>query len=279
MKITGATRLFAIIGDPIAQVKSPEVHTARFAAAGLDAVMVPMHVPADGFDDIVPALKGIANVDGIIVTVPFKTRILAHLDNLGASAQAVGAVNAMRRESDGSWSGDIFDGIGFVRGAQQRGHRLQGRRVTLFGAGGAGSAVACALADAGVAAIDVIDAIPAKAGALADRLAKHFPACASREAESVHADRDMIVNASPVGMHAHDGLPGDIAQLAPDVLVGDVVIVSSPTALIRMARAAGCPCVEGRDMLEGQVEALLAFFRVPAGGANAAAAHGPPPSP
>lgn len=279
MSITGATRLFGIIGDPIAQVKSPELYTARFAAAGLDAVMVPMHVPADRFDDIVPALMRIANLDGIIVTVPFKTRILPHLDKLGPSAQAVGAVNAMRREPDGSWFGDIFDGIGFVRGAQQRGHRLQGRRVTLFGAGGAGSAVACALADAGVAAIDVIDAIPAKAGALADRLAKHFPACASREAEAIHSDRDMIVNASPVGMHAHDGLPGDIGRLTPDVLVGDVVIVSSRTALIRMAQAAGCPWVEGRDMLGGQVDALLAFFRVPASVTDAAAAPRAHPTP
>lgn len=276
MPITGATRLYAIIGDPIAQVKSPELYTARFAAAGLDAVMVPMHVPAARFDAIVPALMDVANLDGIIVTVPFKSRILAHVSRLGPSAGAVGAVNAMRREADGTWSADIFDGVGFVRGALQRGYRLAGRRLTLFGAGGAGSAVACALAEAGVAAIDVIDAVPDKARMLAERLSLHFPACVATAADAVRPDRDMIVNASPVGMHPADGLPGAVGALGPAILVGDVVIAPASTPLIRHAEAAGSPVVEGRDMLNGQVEALLGFFRVPS---NAAAAHPAPGHP
>ena len=75
-RITGATRLYAIIGDPIAQVRSPEVFTERFAAAGMDAVLVPVHVPRDRFDAIVPALMALGNLDGLLVTVPFKARMV-----------------------------------------------------------------------------------------------------------------------------------------------------------------------------------------------------------
>ena len=163
MTITGRTRLYAIIGDPIAQVRSPQVYTERFAAAGIDAVLIPAHVPADRFDTIIPALLGLANLDGLLVTVPFKTRIVSFADRLGPTAEAVGAVNALRREADGSWSADMFDGIGFVRAAERKGQRLQGRKVALFGAGGAGSAIACALARASVASIDIIDTDAARA--------------------------------------------------------------------------------------------------------------------
>ena len=260
IKITGATRLYCIIGDPIAQVRSPETFTARFAAAGIDAVLVPVHVPSAKFDTIVPGLLAIGNLDGVLVTVPHKARMGRFADRLGATAQAIGAINALRREADGSWSGDMFDGIGFVRGAQRQGERLKGRRVALFGAGGAGSAIAFALADAGVAAIDIIDTDAAKAGSLADKLRPLFRQCRLEVAEAVPEGIDMVVNASPVGMGAQDGLPGPVRALDRSVLVGDVVIRESPTALIRLAMDRGCRWVDGRDMHGGQIDAIVAFF-------------------
>ncbi len=258
--VTGATRLYAIVGDPVAQVRSPGVFTERFAANGIDAVLVPAHVPADRFDAVVPALLGVGNLDGLLVTVPFKARMLRFADRLGAAAKGVGALNALRRESDGSWSGDMFDGAGFVRGAERKGEHVRGRRVALFGAGGAGSAIAFALADAGVRSIDVIDTAQGRAEALVDRLRGVFPGCALAPAERAPADVDMVVNASPVGMQPGDGMPGEIGPLAPATLVGDVVIADSPTPLIRHAMRCGCRFVEGRDMLAGQVDAILAFF-------------------
>ena len=260
MKITGTTRLYAIVGDPIAQVRSPQVFTERFASEDVDAVMIPIHVRAERFDEVMPALFALGNLDGVLVTVPFKTRMTAFAHRLGASARAVGAVNALRREADGSWSGDMFDGIGFVRGALRKGARLKGRRVSLFGAGGAGSAIASALADAGVATIHVIDVDRARAEALVDRLRTNFSASTFDVADAVSSGVDMIVNASPVGMRPDDPMPGTIGKLAPETLVGDVVIVDPPTALIRHARACGCSYVDGRDMHGGQVEAISGFF-------------------
>jgi shikimate dehydrogenase len=216
ISIKGATRLYPIIGDPIAQVRSPEVFSARFAAAGVPAICIPVHVPAERFDAIVPALLALGNVDGLIATVPFKPRMLPFADRLGRAAQTVGALNALRRERDGSWSGDMFDGMGFIHGAQKKGERLAGRRVALFGAGGAGSAIACGLAEAGVQSIAVIDQDTAKAEAVAGRLARAFPKCAVSAARALPSAFDMVVNASPVGMKPGDGLPGRSGASIPE---------------------------------------------------------------
>lgn len=260
MTIKGTTRLYAIIGDPIAQVRSPQLYTDRFTAAGIDAVLVPVHVPADRFDTIVPALLAVGNLDGFLVTVPFKARMLPFAQRLGATAQTVGAVNAFRREADGSWTADMFDGLGFVRGAERKGERVRGRNVALFGAGGAGSAIAYALAQADVASIDIIDTEPGKADVLVAKLRPALTRCAFAVAHAVRSGIDMVVNASPVGMRHGDGLPGPVAPLAPGTLVGDVVISEAPTPIIQLAIEHGCRWVDGRDLLAGQVDALSAFF-------------------
>ncbi|HKE38709.1 MAG TPA: ThiF family adenylyltransferase [Casimicrobiaceae bacterium] len=268
LKITGATRLYAIIGDPIAQVRSPESFSERFAATGIDAILVPAHVPARSFDTIVPALLELGNLDGVLVTIPFKARMVAFAQRLGVTAKTVGAVNALRREADGSWTGDMFDGIGFVRGAELKGERIRDRRVALFGAGGAGSAIACALADARVKSIDIIDTDATKASVLVDKLKRAFPECASTASNLVPHNVDMIVNASPVGMRPDDGLPADVGPLDPSTLVGDVVITPTPTAIIRHAMRFGCHWVDGRDMHGGQIDAITAFFASASGAAD-----------
>ena len=260
IRITGATRLYAILGDPIAQVRSPQTFSARFADAGIDAVLVPWHVPRERFDALVPALLSLANLDGVLVTEPFEARMAAFASRLGTTDRCIGAVNALRREADGSWTGDMFDGLGFVRGAEAKGERVRGRRVALFGAGGAGSAIACALAEAGVESIDVIDVDRAKAEALVRRLKDAFPRCALATASGVRSGAGLIVNASPVGMRTGDELPGEIPPLDPGTLVGDVVITDAPTPIIRHAMRCGCRWVDGRDMLGGQADAIMAFF-------------------
>ena len=204
--INGATRLYAIIGDPIAQVKSPQVLNPRFAAAGLNAVLVPVHIRPELFDATVGGLMAIANLDGIIATVPYKARIMPFIGNALPMAAKVGAANALRREADGSWSGDMFDGRGLIRGLRDAGIPLGGRRVMLAGAGGAGSAVAVALADSGAAAMTIFDVDAGKVEALAARVAIAYPACDVRAGPVQIPGHDMLVNATPIGMAPGDGL-------------------------------------------------------------------------
>jgi shikimate dehydrogenase len=275
--VKGTTRLYAIVGDPIAQVRSPETFTARFAESNHDAILVPAWIPAARFEGTLSGLMGLENLDGVLFTVPFKVRATRFATRLGDAARAVGALNALRREADGSWTGDMFDGVGFIRGAENKGARVRGRRVALFGAGGAGSAIAHALGVAGVQSIDIVDPMNDRAATLASRLQPLLPDCRFATAERVPGDADMIVNASPVGMRDGDGMPADLGTLPRETLVGDVVIADAPTPLVRHAMACGCEWVDGRAMLAGQVDAIMAFLG-PRLRANASAARSPEPS-
>jgi shikimate dehydrogenase len=260
--VDGTTRLYGIIGDPIAQVKSPEAMTARFRAARRNAILVPFHVPAARFDETMRGIMALANLDGLIVTIPYKARVLPYVDLVLPTGRQAGAINAMRREPDGRWTGDMFDGRGLVRGLRAQGHAPEGRRVMLIGAGGAGSAVACALAEAGAAAITLFDLEEERARSLAARVAAAYPACAVRAAPPTAAGHDTLVNATPIGMAPDDGLPAELGRLDPRLLVVDIIIKPEATPLLRHARASGCRTVDGRVMLEGQAEEVARFFGI-----------------
>ena len=138
MNIDGATRLYAIIGDPVAQVRSPSVYTAHFARHDMPAVMFAAQASRDSFDTAMRGLMSLGNLDGLLITSPHKADALAFADRLSTRAQIVGAINALRREPDGSWTGDMFDGVGFVSAAQKV-MPVEAKRVLLFGCGGAGA--------------------------------------------------------------------------------------------------------------------------------------------
>jgi shikimate dehydrogenase len=260
--IEGATRLYVIIGDPVAQVKSPGVYNAKFAAAGMNTVFVPAHVPSDGFGETMRGMMRLGNLDGLMITVPFKSRIMPLVDRVLPMGAKVGAINAARRERDGTWTGDMFDGTGLIRGLKNRSIGMEGRRVMLVGAGGAGSAVAIAVADAGAAAVTVHDADAGKAALVAARVAQYYPACAASHGPVNFADHDTFINATPIGMTPGDGTPVPVGGLRPDMLVIDVIMKPETTPLMAHARALGCTVVGGKAMLEGQAEQVAEFYRI-----------------
>ncbi|MBV9568460.1 MAG: shikimate dehydrogenase [Hyphomicrobiales bacterium] len=260
--IDGATRLLGIVGDPIEQVKSPLVFNPRFKAAGVNAVLVPFHVPADAFEPSLRGLMALGNLDGLIVTVPYKTRALSLVDEVLPTGRNVGAINAIRREKDGRWTGDMFDGRGLVRGLAAENISIAGRRTMLIGAGGAGSAVAFAFAEAGAAALTIHDIDATKAQSLVARLQKAFPACLARTGAPQAAGHDVIINATPIGMAEGEGLPAPLGWLEASQLVIDVIAKPEVTPLLAEARARGCRTVGGKAMLDGQVAELEKFFRI-----------------
>lgn len=141
--VDGATRIYGIIGNPIAQVKSPAIFTERFRALGKNAVMVPLHTRREDFETCLCGLKSLANLEGMLVTIPFKDAVMNHVDTVLPAAKRIGAMNALRREENGTWSGDMFDGVGFLGGLRSSGLDPKGLSVMLIGAGGAGSARRC----------------------------------------------------------------------------------------------------------------------------------------
>ncbi len=262
LPVSGRTRLFAVLGDPIAQAKAPALLNPLFAASGVDAVLVPVHAPADRLDEIVRGLKAVANLDGLLVTVPHKLAMCGHADELSTAAALLGSTNALRREPDGRWYGDNFDGAGFVRGLTAAGHPPAGLRVALAGAGGAGLAIAAALLTEGAAALTVTDPDRTRVDALLNRLGPHWPGRVTA-APRPPSDTDLAVNATPLGLTPTDPLPFDPTPLAPGTLVADIIMTPAETPLLRTATTLGLPTHPGLPMLTEQLPLYRTFFRLP----------------
>jgi shikimate dehydrogenase len=261
--ITGKTRLLAIVGDPIDKARSPEGFCRLFELNGYDAIMIPVHVASGDLAAVMAGLKAMQNLDGIVATMPHKVAAMAFADDVLETGRLVGAVNAIRRRPGGGWEGDMFDGRGFVAGLRAHGHDPRGKRVALLGAGGAGAAIAVSLCREGIASIRVHELDRAKAERLVAILRGAFPPVDARADEPDLAACDLLVNATPVGMQPDDPLPWDLAGLRPGTIVGDVTTKPEVTPFVAAARAKGAAAVTGRDMYEGQVRELGAFFGFP----------------
>jgi len=259
VRVVGRTRLLAIIGDPVHLVRSPESFNPKIAAAGHNALLVPVHLPSAAFEAAIGGVMAIANLDGIILTMPFKERILPHLARISERARQVGGANAARRLPDGGWEGDIFDGVGLVGAVRGLGVDPKGLRAGLLGAGGAGSAIAFALAAGGVASLAIYDPMVERAEGLAARIAAAHglvPTVGAFTASGL----DLLVNATPIGMKPEDGPPLDVSGLTAAQSVVDIVTRPEGTALLSAAARAGCRHAGGAAMIAAQGAAMLEFF-------------------
>jgi shikimate dehydrogenase len=253
--LSGDTRLHLILGDPVAQTRSPEGLTREFAARGVNAVCVPVHVAAADFDQFVPAAKRVQNIDGFIITIPHKFAALAHCEEASDRAKFLGAANLLHRIAPGRWRGDMTDGVATVAALRRAGCEPGGRRALVIGAGGAGSAVALALIDAEVAKLFVMDIDSERRNGLVHRLSVRAPAVAVGGA-IIPSDYDLVVNATPLGMKVTDPLPIDAAQLNPSAFVVDLVTKPVMTRLLDAARHRGCRVVTGEDMFAVQASTM-----------------------
>ncbi len=259
-EIDGGTRLYAIIGDPISSVRSPAVYNALFARRGINAVFVPLHVAAGDLAAAWAGLKATRNFDGLVVTMPHKNAMCELVDELLPDARLVGAVNTVRRRSDGRWEGDMFDGIGCVDGLRRQGHEVAGRSVFLAGVGGAGAAIAMALVQAGVARLVIADLDAARRDGVIARIRAALPQAAVEVGSADSAPYDIAINATPLGMRAGDPLPFDPAKLPPTTLIVDVINKPEITALLALAQKTGHPIHPGRHLHHGQAIAAAKFF-------------------
>ncbi|MFC5719493.1 shikimate dehydrogenase family protein [Streptomyces gamaensis] len=264
--VSGTTRLLAVLGDPVAQVRAPALLNPLFARLGHDAVLVPVHASPEDLPAVVRGLKRVRNLDGLLVTVPHKIAALRFADVVGATAAAVGSTNALRREADGRWRAENFDGSGFVAGLRAAGHDPEGRRAVLAGAGGAGSAVAAALLEAGVARLTVCDPDSARLRALCARLERYRPgrtaaaAPADLPGRGPLGDCDLAVNATPLGMRPDDPLPFPPQELPPGAVVADIVMKPEWTPLLTAAAGLGLTVHHGHHMLDHQLGFYCGFF-------------------
>src|SRR5450756_919245 len=202
--ITGTTRLYAIIGDPVAHVRTPMAFNDYFAARNIDAVCLPVHIGRNDLPRGWAGLKSIVNLDGFIVTAPHKAESARLCDEVEGDGVHTKVVNTVRREADGTFTGTLLDGHGFVSGLISQGHEVKGRRIYMAGAGGAGTALAYALAHSGAAALTIHNRTRSKAENLVVGVGKAFPSCDVRLGSSDAAGHHVVVNATSLGLKPDD---------------------------------------------------------------------------
>jgi shikimate dehydrogenase len=256
--VRGTTRVFGIVGDPLAQARSPEYMNTLIAERGADAVLVPLRVSVADLSAAVAGLRAIASFGGAIVTMPHKQAIVPLVQRLTPAAELLGAVNVIRREVDGTLTGGMLDGEGFLAGLRSIGEDVAGRRVLLIGAGGAATAIAFAVAQSGAASIAFLNRTRSRAEALAGRVAE-FKVDA-RVVDDAHGQYDVVINASSVGMRSDDPLPLDPAALRSGVVVSDIIVGTRRTRLVEEAQECGCIVQNGDAMLAGQMQLMADFL-------------------
>lgn len=260
--IRGTTDVYLIVGDPVEQVKAPEMFNRIFAVTGTDAVLVPARVEPQELGRFVRQVLRAGNIKGLWVAIPHKAPITEHLDRCNELGQLAGAVNGVRREADGSLTGGLFDGEGFMGALAFHGIASQGRRVLILGAGGGAAAIAASLAVGTQAAAEVAlyDPVPGKAAAVAARIQAGSAIRVQAVDRPDATGWDLVVNASPLGLRAEDPMPCDVSRLAPHAALVDILMKNQPTPLVRAARARGLRAFAGFEMLIQQAPHYLEFF-------------------
>ena len=259
-----------VIGDPIAQSKSPVIHKFWLEQLGIAADYRACQVTAEGLADYFAARRSDPEWRGCNVTMPHKQAVMPLLDGLDPLAARVGAVNTVVPGVDRLLQGFNTDVPGFLEPLQSllaAPHLV--RMARIFGAGGAARAIVAALADHGFTVV-LAARDPAKARELLNELAphgEHHTPPLDHFAQSTDFsfdDRtqllDLVVNASPLGMAGRLPLALDLSHIPPGSVVYDIVTNPHETALLTAARAAGFATIDGLAMLIGQAAAAFELF-------------------
>jgi shikimate dehydrogenase len=242
-QIDAKTRLFGVIGNPVAHSLSPVMHNAAFAAMDYPAVYLAFQV-----DDAAAAAAAVRtlNIKGLSVTIPYKIGIMAHLDTIDPLALKIGAVNTVVNRN-GRLHGTNTDCHGAMAALEEK-TDPRNRPAALLGAGGAARAVGFGLIEAG-ARVTVFNRGRERGQALADNLGVPFYPL---EQFAEHP-ADIVINTTSVGMTPHAAATPVAAEaLAPHMVVMDIVYNPLHTALLQAARAKGCATIDGVAMFVHQ---------------------------
>ena len=259
-----------VIGDPIAQSKSPRIHGFWLGKLGLRHDYRAAHVTSAGLADYLASRRTDTDWRGCNVTMPHKQAIIPLLDRLDPLARTIGAVNTVVRADDGALTGFNTDATGFLEPLQPLlDTRHLFRMARIIGAGGAARAIVAALSRAGFVLV-VAARNPAQAQALLDELATgddhhavdlvHFAQPTDFAFDDRKGCLDLIVNASPLGMTGRPPLLFDLSHVPPGSVVYDIVTDPLETPLLGAARGAGLEVIDGLAMLIGQAAAAFEHF-------------------
>ncbi len=254
MLISGKTKVYGIIGDPIEHTMSPIMHNAAFKKLGIDCWYLPFRVRKEELGKAIEGMRAL-NISGLNVTIPHKVAVIPFLDKLDPMARKIGSVNTIVND-DGVLTGYNTDATGFLQALLEKGVRPEGKNIVILGAGGASRAISFILAERGGNLV-ILNRTLDKAKEWVSRLSKIL----NREAKALKLDEenlvvamekaDILINATSVGMSPDETLvPAQL--LKPGLIIFDIVYNPIKTRLLREAEAAGGQTISGLDMLVWQ---------------------------
>jgi shikimate dehydrogenase len=259
-----------VIGDPIAQSKSPAIHNFWLAKLGIAAEYRACHVTPEALADYLAVRREDLTWRGCNVTMPHKQAVMPLLHSVGSPADAIGAVNTIHPAFDRRLAGTNTDAAGFLEPlAADLAQTHYFRMARIIGTGGAARAIISALAGHGFTLV-VTGRDPAKARALLDELAPggehhaidlaHFSDPTDFAFDDREGCLDLVVNASLLGMQGQPPLPFDWSHAPPGAIAYDIVTAPLGTPFLKAARARGHRTIDGLSMLIGQAAAAFEKF-------------------
>ena len=243
-RISGHTRLLALIGSPVGHSGSPAMYNYSFEKLGLDYVYVAFDVKEEGVKQALEAAK-LFNMRGMNVTMPDKVEAARYMDELSPAAEIIGAVNTIVNE-DGKLIGYMTDGEGFVNNLKDHGVSIVGKKMIVAGGGGAATAIQVQCALDGAREITIFnkkDAFFARTMETAEKIRKAVPECIVNvydidDEDVMRAEMamaDIFVNATIVGMKPMEDMSiiKDVSMLRPDLVVADILYNPEETKLLQ----------------------------------------------
>ena len=249
--------LTGVFGDPVDGNPTGVMEEAGYEALGLNYRYITVKVTKDGFPDAMKAVRAL-NMRGVNLTMPHKITVLPWLDELSRAAAIIGAVNTVVVREDGTLFGENTDGKGFVEALQRAGESVEGRHVTILGAGGAARAIAVECALSGAVKVTIINRTFSGAAELAALIREKTPAESAalpwESGMAIPAGTDILINATPIGLAPDsDALPEiDYDTVTEKMVVSDVVFNPSFTRFLGEAGKRGAKTVSGLGMLACQ---------------------------
>ena len=258
--------LIGLIGQDIQGSRTPEMHMQEGEAQGFRYLyrLVDLTRLGVGVDALPTLLRAAQQMgfDGLNITHPCKQAVIAHLDELSDDARALGAVNTVVLK-DGKRIGHNTDWSGFAEPFRRKMSGVALERVVQLGAGGAGSAVAHAALTSGVKELSIFDVDRARAESAAASLSAHFGAGRAQAGSNLAgaiAAADGLINATPIGMDAHPGMPLPAELLRQELWVAEIIYFPLETELLKRARALGARTIDGGGMAVFQAVAAFRLF-------------------
>ena len=272
-RINGHTRLYALIGSPVGHSGSPAMYNYSFEKLGIDAAYLAFDTPLEKTEETVRALRTL-DVGGFNITMPNKTAVAQLVDRLSPAAKMVGACNTVVVEEDGTMTGHITDGTGFIRNLKEHGVEVKGKKIVLLGTGGAATAIAVQAALDGVKELAIFnrkDEFYANGEKTVEKIRKAVPSIGKVYIEDLDdtellretvAVSDILINGTRAGMNPlQDVIPVPAEFLHKDLAVADVVYNPRETLLVQKAKEAGCRvAIGGIGMLLWQGAAAFELF-------------------